>query len=350
MRIISTANVSLLLCSLAMLAGACSSDSSDDTLNPDAENTVEIDTDSLATDGCQNVAIVDGFAYAACGNGIEAVNLETLERNFITQPADDITGDGDFGVLFTQSGTTLQQFDLVNPLQPTPVESVQTTFSLFSGVSAANGILVVSGGSAGSDTQVFTYNSSSLTLALAGIPVVDSKTGNPDVHVASTANGATAYYSQDLGAVENWGIQIVELDTTGNITSLPEVVVLTPGLFTGDFGPPFGPANFPVESELLNNRLFIAHFAANGVQVIDMLFPDDLFLIPLGYEPANIATDGEQLFVVGVDQNDVDILNPVTGFVAGTVSAQLQQPVGIAASATHLAVADRTAGLVIITR
>lgn len=322
----------------------------DNSNNQGEETPAQADTNSLATSGCQNVVIINGFAYAACSNGIEVVNLQSFERNFVSLLADDITGDADVGVLFTQSGNTLQQFDLADPMQPSPVATVNTNFSIFSGISAANGILVVSAGSGGSNTEVFTYDASSLSLVIGGIPQVDNKTGNPDVHVASTSSGALAFYSQDLGAVANWGIQIVEFDSNGNILDVPDVVVLTPGQFTGSFSVPFGPANFPVESEYLNDRLYTAHFAAAGIHVIDRSASDTLSLIPLGYEPTNIATDGNQLFVVGVSRNTVDVINPITEAVVDTLTMPLQQPVGIAASASHLVIADRAAGLIVTRR
>ena len=354
----------LLLSFLVVLSiSACSGDSSEQTsVNGETTDITDsnepvnnepgtiVDSASLATNGCQNTVILNGFAYAACGDGIELVNLQSLERNFISQPADDITGDANLGVLFTQSGNTLLQFDLTDPMQPNLIAAMETNFFIFSGVSAANGILAVSGGSTDSNTEVYSYSSDSLTLQISGIPLVDNRTGNPDVHVASTANGALAFYSQDLGAVANWGIQTIEFDTSGNILAQPDVVVLTPGQFTGSFGPPLGPANFPLESEFLADRLYIAHFAANGIQVIDRTANDSLSLIPLGYEPTNITTDGNQLFVVALERSSVDIISPVTETVVETLSLPLQQPTGIAASATHIAVADRTSGLIIMQR
>ena len=84
--------------------------------------------------------------------------------------------------------------------------------------------------------------------------------------------------------------------------------------------------------------------------MIDRSASDTLSLIPLGYEPTNIATDGNQLFVVGVDQNTIDIINPITDSVTDSFSLPLQQPAGIAASATHIAVADRSIGLIVTER
>ena len=361
----TTISIPVLLSFFAIvLLGACSGGSSgptsdnDDTTDttdngepaPDNNTPLIVDSASLATNGCQNTVILNGFAYAACGDGIELVNLQSLQRNFISQPADDITGDANLGVLFTQSGNTLSQFDLTNPMQPNLVATLPTNFLIFSGISAANGILVVSGGSTNSNTEVYSYDSNSLTQQISNIPLVDDRTGNPDVHVAPTDNGALAFYSQDLGTIANWGIQIIEFDTSGNILAQPEVVVLTPGQYTGRFGPPIGPANFPLESEFLIDRLYVAHFAANGIQVIDRSANDALSLIPLGYEPTNITTDGNQLLVVALERSFVDIISPVTETVTETLELPLQQPTGIAATTTHIAVADRTSGLIIVQR
>lgn len=327
-----------------------SGDSNTDTPDSGEQGMAVIDANSLATQGCQNVIMLGGYAYAACGNGIELINTATLERRFIAQAADDITGDAERNVLFTQAGNTLRHYTLADPMQPELIGTLSTNFSIFSGVAAANGILVVSAGSGGSDTQVYSYDATTVALQIDGIPVVDNRTGNPDVHVAPSANGATAFYSQDLGAVANWGIQIVEFDNSANIIETPDVVVLTPGQFTGSFGLPFGPASFPLEGELLADRLYVAHFAANGVQVIDRAAANALSLIPLGYEPANISTDGSELFVVGVGRSSVDIINPDTETVVNEIDLALQQAIGVAASATHIVVADRAAGLIVVQR
>jgi len=156
---------------------------------PGGDSAAAVDTNSLAGNGCQNVVIIDEFAYGACDTGIEVVDLNSLERNLVSIPADDISGDSSFGVLFTQSGNTLTQFDLVNPLEPAVITTVNTNFSIFSGISSANGILVVSAGSGGSNTEVYTYDSNDLALSITGILQVDSQTGNPDVHVAATDSG-----------------------------------------------------------------------------------------------------------------------------------------------------------------
>lgn len=311
------------------------------------------DDESLASNGCTNVVIAEGIAYAACGAEIEVAQLDTLERALFFNAADDITIDAGAGLLFTQAGALLTTFGLSDPFAPDVLSSNNTNFSAFSGLSAANGILVISGGAGNSDTQVYTYSDTSepISLATDGIPAIDNTTGNPDVHVTASSDGITAFYSQDIGAVANFAIQIADINSSGQAVNVSQDIVLTPGGF--NFSTVFVPANFPVESEFLNDRLYIAHFAAQGVEVIDLANNNTLLpVIPLTYEPTNIATDGEMLFVVGVSHDTVDMIDPATSSVVAsfTPSTPFGQPVGVAASATHIAVADRVNGLVIIAR
>ena len=319
--------------------------------DPVADDPV-VASESLA-DNCTNVVIANGVAYAACGPEMEVAQLDTLERALFFNAADDITIDANAGLLFTQSDTQLTTFGLDDPLAPNLLSTDNTNFATLSGLSAANGVLVISGGAFGSNTQIYTYSDASAAISLAtdGFPAIDNTTGNPDVHVTATPDGIDAFYSQDIGAVANWAIQIAEINTLGQVQSVAPDVVLTPGAF--NLSSIFLPANVPVESEFLNDRLYIAHFAAQGVEVIDLANNNTLLpVIPLTYEPTNIATDGEMLFVVGVSHDTVDMIDPATSSVVTsfTPSTPFGQPVGVAASATHIAVADRVNGLVIIAR
>ena len=310
---------------------------------------------SLASNGCSNVVIAAGFAYAACGEEIEVAELDDLERDIVFGvSADDITVDADAGLLFTQSGNLLTTYDLNDPMAPEVLDTLSTNFSAFSGISAANGLLVISGGAGGSNTEVYSYTDAdeSILLFASGIPEIDDTTGNPDVHLAPAPGGANAYYSQDIGQVANWAIQIAEINSSsGQVLSVSEDIVLTPGAFS--FNPAFSPANFPVESEFLDGRLYVAHFAAQGIEVIDLADGNALLpVIDLPFEPTNIATDGELLFVVGLENDTVEVIDPETFAVIDSLepSISFSQPVGVAASATHIAVADRENGLVIIAR
>lgn len=319
---------------------------------PDTDPTPTGEGPSLALSGCTNTVIVADFAYGACGTEIEVVSLTNLTRSLIPVAADDIAADPELGLLFTQSQTSLSVLSLADPAEPSLQNSATTNFSAFSGLSAANGVLVVSGGAGSSNTQIYTYSASTLTLATNGIPEVDSVTGNPDVSVTATAAGVTAFYSQDIGAVANFAIQPVTFDTNGQVINIFTETVLTAGAFA--FNDALSPANFPVESEFLNDQLFVAHFAAQGIEVIDLANESMQLLspIPLPYEPTNIATDGILLFVVGLTNGTVDIIDPNAATVTDSLNPDtaLLAPVGVAASLTHVAVADRTNGLVVIAR
>ena len=70
---------------------------------------------------------------------------------------------------------------------------------------------------------------------------------------------------------------------------------------------------------------------------------------PLSYEPTNITTDGELLFVVGPTNRTVDVIDPLSLTVTDNLNASqpLSQALGMAASETDVVVAD---GLITIER
>ncbi|GGG10382.1 hypothetical protein GCM10011344_08830 [Dokdonia pacifica] len=358
---------SYLLLFISLFIFSCTSDTVEEELLVSNTTTLSQTTDEIqdqegfqelgefdgirGADGCTNVVVVNGYAYATCGASIQIAEVATDQRSSVAIAADDITVDPVNELLFIQRGTTIQMLTYENPFVPEVVATVSANFAIFSGLSAANCVLAVSGGAGGSNTQIFNYSASQGTLELAtnGIPIVDNRTGAPDVFVRPVSGGAQGFYSQDLGNVANWGIQIVNFNGAGAVLSTPDVVVLTSGQFQGPFGAPFGPANFPVESEYLDGSLYVANFAAEGIEVIDLENNNALSQIPLGYEPTNIGTDGEFLFVVGVTNDEVTVIDPSSATVITTLGT-LTEPTGVAANETHVAVADQSLGLVVIPR
>jgi len=257
---------------------------------------------------CNNVVVINGFAYASCNSQIIIGELETGEFTNINTQVIGIAADAQRNLLFTYSGSVVRMFTLEDPTAPLEVASANAFFSTFTGFSAAGCTLTVSGGT--SNATVFRYSANTLELELTsnGIPAVDNVTGTPNVHVAQTGpSEVTAFYSQDIGAVANWAIQRAIFNGSAELQSTPQRTVLTPLPFTGNFGPPFAPSNFGVESEYLDGRLYVAHFAVPGIEIIDVETGNLLAPIDLPYEPINIGTDGTSLFVVGPDNDTVDI-------------------------------------------
>lgn len=302
-----------------------------------------------SAESCSNVVIVNGHAYGACGDQLEVISLKDNKRNVLQIPADDISVDASTNTLFIQARNSISALNVTNPLAPNVLATNSTRFGLFSGIGAANGVVVTSGGTRGQNTQVFRFNDNSFRLTANGIDAVDNVTGNPDVHVTETLNGARAFYSQDLGSVANWGIQIVDFNNKGAVVSTEEVVVLTSQRFSGGFTT-ISPANFPVESEFLNNKLYVAHFAANGIEVVDFNNNTSLSTIDLGYQPVHITTDGVQLFAIGLTSKVVSVLNPNTEQVTSLNVDAIEQARGIAASNDYIVIADRAKGLIVVNR
>jgi len=56
------------------------------------------------------------------------------------------------------------------------------------------------------------------------------------------------------------------------------------------------------------------------------------------------------LFVVSAQRSTVDIISPDTASIIDNVSLPLVQPIGVAANTNYLAVADRSAGLIVVSR
>lgn len=326
------------------LLGILSCNSDDDTLVDTATE------EALPAISCDNVIIFNDFAYGACGGVIEIVNLSNGARNRIAIAANDIAVDQSNATLFVQATNTIHALSISDPFTPRVIATSATNFGSFSGIDAANGVVVVSGGNRSNNTQVYRFDGNRLNLTANGIPSVDSVMGNPDVHVIPTTNGLRAFYSQDLNAVTNWGIQIVDFNTNGTVQSTEAVIELNTLRFPDSFEL-IAPASFPLESEFLNNRLYVGHFAINGIEVIDFNTENTLrSTIDLGYQPINITTDGTSLFIVGTTRNVLSIVNPNTNVVDTQVIDEIQQARGVAANANFIVIADRQAGLLVINR
>ncbi len=299
---------------------------------------------------CNHVVIINGYAYASCNSQLIISNLETGEIATQNMSIIDVAADEVRSLLFTYNGSTIRLFSLDNPMAPQEEDTASASFSIFTGFSAAGCTLAVSGGTSNTTVYRYSIDPYELVLTSSGIPAVDNVTGTPNVHVALTAPGEiTAFYSQDIGAVANWAIQPAIFNGAAELQSTPQRTVLTPLPFTGSFNAPFAPTNFGVESEYLDDRLYVAHFAVPGIEVVDVATGNLLSPINLSFEPINVATDGSLLFVVGPDHSTVDIINPSSGATLDTLGS-LQTPTGVAANATHIAVADQSLGLVIIER
>ena len=229
----------------------------------------------LETFGTNNVAVQDGVAFAAArAQGLVLVDLESLEvAGRINPPGDTntiddvaIAGDLRFALDATRLEGNVSVFSIEQPLAPELVSGpTRVDVGPFAGISAANGRVVVSGGTG--QLSVLTFDEDG-TLG-ADITRIDLGVGQPDVLIAD--DGATAFVSTDFAGRfdgETFGITSIDVSNTPSpITILDRVGIAGAGFSPGVDSP----ANFPIESALQGDTLFVA--SGRGVSVIDASDP-----------------------------------------------------------------------------
>ncbi|WP_089939576.1 hypothetical protein [Candidatus Entotheonella palauensis] len=291
-----------------------------------------------------NVVIRDPYAYATVGDGIQIIEIRRQELvRTISAAAHDVSiADG---LLFAVSGSgVLSVFSLQTPDDPQLIphnESIQAR--TFTGVSAAGGIVVVSGGQ--SPSTVLTYDASGRLSrnnpASLGLQVV----GRPDVLLAQVDTRLMAFISTDFDA-GSFGITAVDL-TDGT----QRVVQFEGRGFGNTLTNAFFPANFPIESALLGTQLYTTNFNTNSIVVSDATGQSNgLRSIPVPFQPRSIAAMDQRLYVVG-DRASVTVID------LGDSERQEQmplpaaaQPSGVDVSADHIVVADRGLGVLVLDR
>ena len=311
------------------------------------------DIQVLSTSGTNNVAVADQYAYAAAGaQGVVIVDLSgpriagVVAPPGVTGTIDDVSIDGDLLFTLDASGSgALSVFSIANPMQPTLVSGpVAVGVSPFAGVSAANGRVVVSGGTGLLTSRTYQTDG---TLA-ASFSSIDLGVGQPDVFVAE--DGATAFVSTDFaGSVDGETFGITVIDIAGPTLSILDRI----GIDGAGFSPGFrGPANFPIESAQSGDTLYVA--SGDGVSVFDTSNPNavqTLAQISLNTNPVNIDVVGNMLYVVGnspvptLTSIDVSVLSsPV---VQTTFLPSESDPLGVAATNTSVVIADSELGILV---
>ena len=303
-----------------------------------------------------NVAVRGNFAYAALGNdGMAVVNLTTRVRTLINPSGansdiHDLSIDGD--LLFTLDALNggLSVYSLTDPVSPSLVSGpVSVPVGPFAGVSAAEGRVVVSGG-----TSLLTLRNYDTTSGIldATVSSVDLGVGQPDVLVS--ADGEQAFVSTDfLGSFDGSGFGITTLSLDAPLV-VPPAASRT-GLAGINFSNIQTPANFPIESAEINGVLLVAHRA--GLAVINIETSALIRVVDLGFFAANVDVRGNRAFVVGVEDGfvsrftELDVTNPSNPTILQTQSFSESFPFsGVAASDNFVVIAGNESGLKIIER
>jgi hypothetical protein len=246
-----------------------------------------------------NVVADDSWAYATRGAaGLEIVNLAATppSRLFFALPpgvesADDLAlADGLLFVLDARAPGHLAVFSLADPAAPALAGApVAVEVGPFSGVSAAHGRVVVSGGT--SRLSLRPYDAAGrLGPELAS---ADLGRGQPDVLLCPYGRYAFVS-SHDWGP--HFSLKIARLTDAGTLALESSLELSTYGFTPGGAKP----ANFPIEAAFENRLVYLA--SADGLRVIE-LAPDAaprlLAHLALGLQPVNIDVRDGIAAVVG---------------------------------------------------
>lgn len=316
---------------------------------------VAADVEVINTFDTNNVVAGEQFAYAAAGpQGLVVIDLNAVAVSGIVSPPgftgsiDDVSLDGDLLFTLDAAGAGgLSVFSLANPAQPTLVSGpVSVAVSPFAGVSARNERVVVSGGTGLLSVRNYNQNGN----LVGSTSVIDLGIGQPDVLVAE--DGSSAFVSTDFAGLfdgQSFGITVIDIE------SPPTTILDRVGIAGAGFSPGGGvPANFPLESAQQGDMLFVA--SGSGVAVYDTSNLNSLqtiALIPLNTNPVNVDVNNDTLYVIGnsptptltvIDVSDLSspVVNTMALPAAGT-------PFSVAATSTHVVIADADLGVLVET-
>lgn len=299
------------------------------------------DTGNLAAHDSLLYATVadDGFTIVVARSGRRLVTITPPPGS---ESVDDLAvADGLLFALDARPPGHVSVYSLEHPVQPQLVSPPRPVpVGPFSGISAAAGICIVSGGT--SELTVWRYDRTGLSAE--PVATADLGRGQPDVLVAP--DGRRAYVSTHYWG-PYFGMDVVVLDAHGQPGAPAELAIDGAGFTTGGAKP----ANFPIESAVLGrDTVLVAHAA--GVAVVDVSIPDHPVLrttIDLGGPAVNVDARGSTVAVaVGGEAPAVVLLEVAGGRAALARRFALPSgtlPGGVALTATHASVALAARGV-----
>jgi len=175
-----------------------------------------------------------------------------------------------------------KDWGLTGPAQPVEVGP-------FSGVSAAKGVMAVSGGT--KPMAWFGYDSQGIISDVRSRP--DFGRGQPDILL--TPDGENAVISAHISGPD-FGVIWAEIREGGaSIADLSYIALSDAGFTRGGHRP----ANFPIQSALINDRLLVAH--GGGLAIIALSNEGAVLekVIDVGYPLTAITVFGDQVLVAG---------------------------------------------------
>lgn len=299
----------------------------------------------LAAHGRFYTALAEGgIAVVDAEGGAPRVTVPPLDSGSI----DDLAIDGDLlFALDARPPGAVSVYSLSDPAHPRLVSDPRpVAVGPFSGVSAAGGLCIVSGGT--SQLSAWTYDS---TGALVGpVAMADYGRGQPDVVVAP--GGRQAFVSTHFWGPK-FGLTRVRFDAARRELTAAGSVPLDGAGFTAGGA---RPANFPIEAATMGaDTVLVAH--ARGLAVFVAQGDSGLArgpLVDVGGPAVNVDAMGNVAAVAaGGDAPAVVLVQFRDGAAEVTRRIALPagtKPAGVALTATSVAVAARAHGVLVFGR
>jgi hypothetical protein len=297
-----------------------------------------------------NVVIGNGVAYASLGSaGIAVLVLATGDALPTIEPPSgavhDLAIDGTRLFVLDANTGSLSVLDVSDPAATTVVsEAVTLPQSRFGGVDAADGLVVVSGGT--SELTVLAYDS----VGRLSLPITQARisAGQPDVALRRSGGMAfvSTHFENDIDGAE-FGVTAIRIGLEG----AHEVDRL--GLVEAGFTPGnASPANFAIEAAVTDGDLLIAH--GGGLALIDASDPGGALrrrsVLALDMHAVSVAAMGGFAYVVGSEpQPTLVIVDIARQQVVGS-GALSGVPTGVAVDGDNVVVAAGPAGLLLLKR
>lgn len=305
---------------------------------------------TVAAGEAANLATHAGLIYATRAEaGLDildssGITITTMAPAAGSESVDDIAIAGT--LLFALDARVpghITVFSLDDPRQPRLVMTPrEVPVGPFSGVSAAEGLAVVSGGT--SQLTVWRYDSAgALTGAVA---TADLGRGQPDVLLAR--EGGLGFVSTHYWGV-SFGLDVVRLSPAGTSVSLAGQLRIANAGFTRGGAKP---ANFPIETAQLSPDTVLLAYA-RGLAVIGASsdIPVLMARLDLGGPAVNVdARDGRAAVVVGGSAPQLVIISFAGGVARIVKRFKLDagvRPVAVVLTPSKAAVAARDRGVLV---
>ena len=307
--------------------------------------------DTVARGEASNIAVGDSFAYVSLAE--EGLGVVDARTGFIVariapaagaESVDDLaTSDELLFALDARPPGWLSVYSLREPTRPRLVDGPRAVdVGPFSGVSARDGMVVVSGGT--SRMSVWRYDAHG---ALSGPrATADLGRGQPDVLLGG---GRLAFFSTHYWG-PYFGVDVVRLDGD-SVLRLSRLALEGAGFTKGGSKP----ANFPIEMALLNDStLLVAH--SRGLAIVDIADPAAPRLrriISLGGPAVNVDAGGSFAVVAIAGEPAVAILDSTATVVRHITLPPGTNPGAVAflgTRADRVLVAARDRGVMVLER